>query len=353
MTDPKTGLPADNIPESLAAGDRSGYTSPTNIGGYLWSTIVARELGIITRGEATARLIRTLKTVDRHGAPRAERHVLQLVRRGDRQGAARSGPGRVTRSIPFASSVDNGWLGAALLVVANSDRAAGPWARRIFDRMRWDAFYNDNSDPAHQVRAGGLHPRWLLPVRAQPPGRRLPGHPHRRRPRVAHDPPLRHDGVRDPHHDLPRHHHRPDQPPPQYYATWRTFPDDVRLVVAGDAAGGRDTARTTASTSTRVPTPTAACTSCPAGAARCSRSSCPTSSSTRPPGRRTRGAATTRCTCGRSASTDSSTRATATGASARRATPPAATASTASTRSVSARATSPATAPTATSPTRR
>ena len=40
MTDPRTGLPADNIPESLAAGDRSGYTSPTNIGGYLWSTIV-------------------------------------------------------------------------------------------------------------------------------------------------------------------------------------------------------------------------------------------------------------------------------------------------------------------------
>ena len=48
MTTRATGLPADNIPESLAAGDRSGYTSPTNIGGYLWSAIVARELGIIT-----------------------------------------------------------------------------------------------------------------------------------------------------------------------------------------------------------------------------------------------------------------------------------------------------------------
>ena len=65
MTDPSTGLPADNIPESLAAKDRSGYTSPTNIGGYLWSTIAARELGIIGRGEASARLIRTLKTVER------------------------------------------------------------------------------------------------------------------------------------------------------------------------------------------------------------------------------------------------------------------------------------------------
>ena len=54
MTDPSTGLPADNIPESLAAGDRSGYTSPTNIGGYLWSAVVARELGIITARECTA-----------------------------------------------------------------------------------------------------------------------------------------------------------------------------------------------------------------------------------------------------------------------------------------------------------
>ena len=53
MTDPGTGLPADNIPESLAAEDRSGYTSPTNIGGYLWSTVVARELGIISRRECT------------------------------------------------------------------------------------------------------------------------------------------------------------------------------------------------------------------------------------------------------------------------------------------------------------
>ena len=40
-------------------------TSPTNIGGMLWSTVVARELGLISRGEATVRLIRTLQTIDR------------------------------------------------------------------------------------------------------------------------------------------------------------------------------------------------------------------------------------------------------------------------------------------------
>ena len=52
MTDEKSGLPADNIMESLAAADRSGYTSPTNIGGYLWSTVVARELDLISAPDA-------------------------------------------------------------------------------------------------------------------------------------------------------------------------------------------------------------------------------------------------------------------------------------------------------------
>src|SRR6478735_4891180 len=56
MTDAKSGLPADNVKESLDAADRSGYTSPTNIGGYLWSAVVARELGLITAGECTRRL---------------------------------------------------------------------------------------------------------------------------------------------------------------------------------------------------------------------------------------------------------------------------------------------------------
>src|SRR5688500_2662915 len=37
MTDPGTGLPADNITGDLTT--RSGYTSPTNIGGLMWSAV--------------------------------------------------------------------------------------------------------------------------------------------------------------------------------------------------------------------------------------------------------------------------------------------------------------------------
>ena len=82
MTDEDTGLTADNIDGAWIRNPvRSGYTSPTNIGGYLWSAIVARDLGLI----AAPRVQRSGSTRPcarwRDGAPRAERHVLQLVRR--------------------------------------------------------------------------------------------------------------------------------------------------------------------------------------------------------------------------------------------------------------------------------
>ena len=62
LVDTRTGLPDDNV---TADGKRSGYTSPTNIGAYLWSTLGAREVGLIGRREATARMARTLATLAR------------------------------------------------------------------------------------------------------------------------------------------------------------------------------------------------------------------------------------------------------------------------------------------------
>jgi hypothetical protein len=62
LVDARTGLPDDNV---TADGKRGGYTSPTNIGAYLWSTLGAREVGLIGRREATARMARTLATLGR------------------------------------------------------------------------------------------------------------------------------------------------------------------------------------------------------------------------------------------------------------------------------------------------
>ena len=154
MTDPKTGLPADNIAEGLTAKDRSGYTSPTNIGGYLWSAVVARELGIISKGECTKRLIQTLNTLLRmeHHTPSGMFYNWYDEATGD---VITKWPTDGNQVWPFLSSVDNGWLGAALKVVMSADKGAAPLAKRLFSRMRWDMFYD--ADTAHPgVRPGGL-----------------------------------------------------------------------------------------------------------------------------------------------------------------------------------------------------
>lgn len=150
MTDEKTGLPADNIDESLAPDARSGYTSPTNIGGYLWSAVVARELDLISKQECSRRIVQTLQTLDRmrHHEPSGMYYNWYDEASGD---VLTTWPTDGNRVYPFLSSVDNGWLGAALRVVVNADKATSALAARIFGRMRWDMFYD-----AAASRPGGL-----------------------------------------------------------------------------------------------------------------------------------------------------------------------------------------------------
>src|SRR4029453_8479640 len=56
MVDDSSGLPTDKL---HADGSRDVQTSTTNIGAYLWSTLVAERLGIIGHQEVAARLSRT------------------------------------------------------------------------------------------------------------------------------------------------------------------------------------------------------------------------------------------------------------------------------------------------------
>jgi hypothetical protein len=171
MTDPSTGLPADNIPASLTAKGRSGYTSPTNIGGYLWSAIVARELGIITAADCAARLVRTLETLQgmEHHEPSGMYFNWYDPATGD---ALRTWPEDGKPVEPFVSSVDSGWLGAALLVVKNAaGSAAAAMAGELFDRMRWDAFYDAGEIEGHaNVRPGGLMHGGFYPFADGRPG---------------------------------------------------------------------------------------------------------------------------------------------------------------------------------------
>ncbi len=221
MTDEQTGLPADNIPGDLST--RSGYTSPTNIGGLLWSAVVARELRIINPGECARMVRRTLQTLLRmeHHEPSGMYYNWYDEGTGE---ALRAWPGTGDTVHPFVSSVDNGWLGAALWVVRNSVPGAAKPARELFDRMRWDAFYNPGGDPDHHpVRLGGLMHGGFFPFDHDRPG-----------------------GVyRGSHIDAPdvwltTHHYDTivsesritsylgimtgQAPPEHYFAAWRTFP---------------------------------------------------------------------------------------------------------------------------------
>src|SRR3954452_10016124 len=62
MTDEQSGLPADRLE---ADGTRSVQTSTTNIGAYMWSTLVAQRLGIISHAATVARLSKTIGTLER------------------------------------------------------------------------------------------------------------------------------------------------------------------------------------------------------------------------------------------------------------------------------------------------
>ncbi len=217
MTDEVTGLPADNIPASLGASERSGYTSPTNIGGLLWSAVAARELGIITPGETVRICRRTLHTLLEMEHDEPSGLYFNWYDEGTGE-ALRSWPGTGDTVYPFVSSIDNAWLGAALMVVREAVPGAHKLAGQVFDRMRWDAFYNPDAG-----RPGGLMHGGFFPFDHDRPGGVYRG---------SH--------IGGPDVWLTHHHYDTivsetritsylgiltgQVPPEHYFAAWRTFP---------------------------------------------------------------------------------------------------------------------------------
>jgi hypothetical protein len=154
MTDPDTGLPADNVGGDLDASTRSGYTSPTNIGAYLWSTVVARDLGLVSSSEARKRMTRTLGTVST-----LERHEDSGMFYNWYDPATgeklRIWPENGSTVHPFLSSVDNAWLATALLLVSRAEPGLAPKADAIRTDMDFGFYYNAAENaPAGQIRGG-------------------------------------------------------------------------------------------------------------------------------------------------------------------------------------------------------
>jgi hypothetical protein len=137
MTDEETGLPADSL---ASDGTRSVQTSTTNIGAYLWSTVVAEQLGIIDHEEAVQRVeqtISTLETMERHG-PSGQFYNWYDHTSGAKLTVWPSSGDPLT---PILSSVDNGWLATGLKIIGSAVPEVSDRAMAIYESMDFGFYY--------------------------------------------------------------------------------------------------------------------------------------------------------------------------------------------------------------------
>ena len=157
MVDEDTGLPSDQI---SAQGVPVAYTSPTNIGSYLWSTIVARDLKIIKPREARARVAETLATLGELERSHGQFYNWYDPATGTR---LRTWPTDGNPVFGFLSTVDNGWLATALHIVARAVPQSADEARALLAEMDFGFYYNPSEG---QLRGGA----WT----EEPPGCSVP-----------------------------------------------------------------------------------------------------------------------------------------------------------------------------------
>jgi hypothetical protein len=147
------GLPAD-----LMRRDRAGtwtpsiHTSPTDIACGLWSILAAESLELIGKDEADRRLEQALAAVER-----LERSHGFFFNWYDARTGARlttwPHDGKPLR--PYLSTVDNGWLAAALIMVRNTRPALRARALALLEPMDFHFLY-EPFDAADPIRHPGL-----------------------------------------------------------------------------------------------------------------------------------------------------------------------------------------------------
>jgi hypothetical protein len=150
---PATHLPADNV--GFDGAPQGPYTSPTDIGVYLWSVISARDLGLISAGRETTLIGATLGEVQR-----LEKWNGFLLSWYDTSsGQAITGPGGTPVTGldgQFISTVDNGWYAAGLIEVRQAVPAFAREATALLGAMNFGIFY-DNGNESTDVNAGQMY----------------------------------------------------------------------------------------------------------------------------------------------------------------------------------------------------
>jgi hypothetical protein len=142
-----SGLPVDGLSRDGAGwGNALMQTSPTNIAAYLWSTLAAERLKLISPVEARWRMEKTLATL----AGMERYHGFFLNDIDPRTGIAlKISPWDSSPRRPLLSAVDNAWLAAALLMIANTQPVFRDRAIRLLEPMDFRFFYDpyDRNDP--------------------------------------------------------------------------------------------------------------------------------------------------------------------------------------------------------------
>ncbi len=160
MADPGTGLVSDNVGADLTPASRAEYTSPTNIGAYIWSAVAAQRIGLIKEKEEVRRVQQTLTTL--RGLEIHKPSGMFYNWYDPKTGAKLTAwpvvnpQGGHDTVHPFLSSVDNAWLAAALKIVEDQIPQLGKQAQAIRTRMDFGYYYN----PAENQIRGGF---WVDP----------------------------------------------------------------------------------------------------------------------------------------------------------------------------------------------
>src|SRR5438874_4221831 len=167
--DPRTDLPRDNI-GFYGAPPQGNYTSPTNIGVYLWSIVAAQDMHLINRHEALQRLSRAITTVERL----RKWNGFLLSWYDTTNGHCITGPGgsdceNGSISGQLISTVDNGWYGAGLVVTRQAlgemhCRQCRDLAQRVsalLNAMNYGVFY-DTGNQCNDITAGQMYGGYIV-----------------------------------------------------------------------------------------------------------------------------------------------------------------------------------------------
>ncbi len=129
-------------------------TTPTDIAAYLWSILAAEKLGIIDAAESNQRIDSTLRALGRA----TREHGFFFDKLDPHTGATLTTSPDDGQSIgPLLSTVDNGWLAAALIMIRNTRPAQRAQAEALCRPMNFHFFY-EPYDPADPVKhPGQLH----------------------------------------------------------------------------------------------------------------------------------------------------------------------------------------------------